>query len=313
MAEELMELHNVLLKKVKKKSPDFDCFGNACFESVGLALSDLPVISPVSDCDDDMSGLFHGNVTPEELQVFVSIKSKAVRDFSIGAAASSLLAWAATRRLNPVIRISLSGGAGATFGLWAFSRSFNSCIENILSLEGSRMQNELAKIVVRKYHRDPSRIQQISRHFYAEQVFDDSASDLPKLRWRYRSFFSDSSAAMQRNQDNDDQHGNNDQPYGGANSQNPHNNISDNLENKSNASNGDSDFKGAVKSKGDSVNLGTDMMGDPLDCVFGPTSMEEVIHISGNKRGERRATPHRKSRRKHRMRQKEAVADVLHA
>ncbi|KAI4368357.1 hypothetical protein MLD38_016923 [Melastoma candidum] len=271
MAEELMELHNVLLKK--------------------------------------------GNVTQEETQVFLSIKSKAVRDFSIGAAASSLLAWAATRRLNPVTRISLSGGAGATFGLWAFSRSFNSCIENILSLEGTRMQNELAKIVVRKYHHDPSRIQQISRHFYAEQVFDDSASDLPKLRWRHRSFFSDSADSRQRNQDTVEQHGNNDQPHGGVNSQNPRNNIPDNLKNKSNASNGDADFKGAVKSKGNPVDLGADMMGDPLDCVFGPTSMEEVIHISGNKSGERRATPqsHRKSRRKHRMRQREAAADVLHA
>lgn len=31
----------------------------------------------------------------------------------------------------------------------------------------------------------------MSRHFYLEEVFDDSTSDKPNFRWRYRSFFDD--------------------------------------------------------------------------------------------------------------------------
>lgn len=32
-------------------------------------------------------------------------------------------------------------------------------------------------------------MQRISKHFYPENVFDDSTVDQPKLRWRYRNFF----------------------------------------------------------------------------------------------------------------------------
>lgn len=34
-------------------------------------------------------------------------------------------------------------------------------------------------------------MQLISKHFYSEWIFDDSTSNTPKLRWRYRNFFSD--------------------------------------------------------------------------------------------------------------------------
>lgn len=31
----------------------------------------------------------------------------------------------------------------------------------------------------------------MSKHFYSERVFDDTTSDQPKIRWRFRNFFSD--------------------------------------------------------------------------------------------------------------------------
>ncbi|CAN6548375.1 unnamed protein product [Malus baccata var. baccata] len=39
-----------------------------------------------------------------------------------------------------------SAGAAALFGLWSLSRSLNSCVNHILSQDGSRMQAELATI-----------------------------------------------------------------------------------------------------------------------------------------------------------------------
>lgn len=44
-------------------------------------------------------------------------------------------------------------------------------------------------------------MQHISKHFYSEKVFDDS--DQPKLRWRYRNFFSDNVAHGQRTHEGD--------------------------------------------------------------------------------------------------------------
>lgn len=52
-----------------------------------------------------------------------------------------------------------------------------------------------------KYQDDPPKMQHISKHFYSEKVFDDS--DQPKLRWRYRNFFSDNVAHGQRTHEGD--------------------------------------------------------------------------------------------------------------
>lgn len=62
-----------------------------------------------------------------------------------------------------------------------------------------------------KYHNDPRTMQHISKHFFYEEVFDDSTLDRPKIRWRYRNFFSDDVAHAQRthyNDPKDNLHGN---------------------------------------------------------------------------------------------------------
>lgn len=45
--------------------------------------------------------------------------------------------------------------------------------------------------MVTKYQSDPLLMKLISKHFYSEKIFDDSTSNTPKLRWRYRNFYSD--------------------------------------------------------------------------------------------------------------------------
>lgn len=44
--------------------------------------------------------------------------------------------------------------------------------------------------IVKKYRHDPWKMRLISKHFYLEEVFDDSMPG-PNLRWRYRNFFGD--------------------------------------------------------------------------------------------------------------------------
>lgn len=36
---------------------------------------------------------------------------------------------------------------------------------------------------------DPKKIRLLSKHFYAENVFDDSHLDQPLTRWRFRNYF----------------------------------------------------------------------------------------------------------------------------
>lgn len=47
--------------------------------------------------------------------------------------------------------------------------------------------------MLQKYQHDPTRMQRISKHFYSEEVYDDS-SDRPRLRWRFRNFFEENAA-----------------------------------------------------------------------------------------------------------------------
>lgn len=114
-----------------------------------------------------------------------------MRDFTVGFGGASIITWLATRRLHNLFRFNLAVGAAAACGLWRFSRSVESSVEHVLSLEGSRIQKELANILLRRYHDNPWVHQRLSKYFYTEEVYDDSSVDRPKLQWRFRNFFGD--------------------------------------------------------------------------------------------------------------------------
>ncbi|KAL0548243.1 hypothetical protein IC582_012691 [Cucumis melo] len=229
-------------------------------------------------------------LTIEEAILLQTCRSKAVRDFTFGGILGGGLTWAGTWRLNKFTRLNLSGGAAALCGFWRFSRSLNSCVDYILSLDGSRMQKELANIVVTRYHNDPRAMQYISKHFFYEEVFDDSTSDRPKIRWRYRNFFSDDVAHSQRTHGND-------------------NNVHENSQRDSSAhqrdSYGDSDDKGnAHEFKPVLTKTGTDSAtADPLDCIFGTLAREEEIQHSTPSTPSPK--PHSRSRRYNRRHRKD--------
>ncbi|KAJ7980025.1 Mitochondrial intermediate peptidase [Quillaja saponaria] len=244
-------------------------------------------------------------LTPQEANLLLSCKSKAARDFTASALVGGAVSWTASWRLSKLFRANLAGGAAAFFGLWRFGRSLDSCVDHILALDGSRLQKELANIIVTKHHNDPGRMQLIDKHFYSEKIYDDSTSDHPKIRWRYRNFFSDNVSHGGKTHDNDS--------YNSTDGDSQNESYSDAT---SNHVPSDSDSKKtSFETKHASINPRVDVMADPLDCLFGYTAPVEVIrHSSVSK------TPtgmhnhgHRRSHRRRRMRHEHNLVNTAHA
>ncbi|KAL8486422.1 hypothetical protein ACS0TY_023203 [Phlomoides rotata] len=129
--------------------------------------------------------------TLQELSIIRAWKAQAKAAFYLGLSGGSAVAWLATRRLTKVsspLRLALTSGAGAVCGVWLCARSLGSSVEGILSLEGSRIQREMANIMLSKHHDNPWVQRLVSKHFYPEEVYVDSSTDKPVFRWRYRNF-----------------------------------------------------------------------------------------------------------------------------
>ncbi|XP_050219821.1 uncharacterized protein LOC126670195 isoform X2 [Mercurialis annua] len=213
------------------------------------------------------------NLTSEEVNVLLTCKSKAIREFTSGALIGGSVALAATWKLSNFARAYLSVGAAAIAGMRGFNRSLNSCVDHILDLDGSRIQRELANIIVNKHQDDPWTMRRLNRHFYQERVFDDSSSDKPIIRWRYRNFFGENVGHAQSENDGDSMG-------------DPH------------VSGNDSDSRKApAESKQVRMNHDADVMEDPLDSIFGRmAAVEEIKHRSSS------STPAKANTRSHNRR-----------
>ncbi|KAI8566268.1 hypothetical protein RHMOL_Rhmol02G0026900 [Rhododendron molle] len=183
------------------------------------------------------------------------------------------------------------GGAAVISSFWRFGRSLDSSVEHILSADGSRMQMELSKIILRKYGDDSTPMQLITKHFYSEKVFDDSSADQPKIRWRYRNFFSDNVAFSQRTH-NSDAHG-----YGET--------TDPQKTDMENADEPNCVLRSPV----------LDATTNPFDDVFGVTGSSEEIHHTNTSvlSPKRHGRSHKRSHRRHRMRHHEASSKIQHS
>lgn len=201
------------------------------------------------------------------------------------------------------MRINLSGGAAAFFGLWRLGKSLHSCVDHILGLEGTRMQRELATIIVQKYRDDPAIVKLISKHFYSEEVFDDSTSDRPKLRWRYRNVFSDNVSYSERTTDTHNPSGNPQQSHDKSphtlqqheSQSNPSNSVDDN---------GSKEIGSETKQASVKPEVFRGTMGDPLDFIFGTSTIREEIHHPSNSTSSNKVSCSRSHRRSHRRRRR---------
>ncbi|KAK9139907.1 hypothetical protein Scep_009588 [Stephania cephalantha] len=197
-------------------------------------------------------------INREEEAILGNCKASAIRVFGIGASVGAGLVWA---------------GAGFLAGMWQFNRSLDSCMNNILSMEGSRMQKELATLLLSRHWENPWRIRLLTKYFYLEEVFDDSNADQPKLRWRHRNFYGDTLAQNLRSYDRD--------------------NHDDNV---------DREAKKNTEPQQASMVQDDEIFADPLDCVFGnPVEREEVHRFDTTiMSAKRRMRNHKKSQRRNR-------------
>lgn len=216
-----------------------------------------------------------GNFTIQEANVFMKLRANCVRDFTLGLSGGSIVTWLASKKLPNAVRLYLAGAVGLCSGMWMFKKAADNSAQYILSLEGTRLQKELGAVMLKKYQNDPLIMQYVSKYFYSEVVYND-ASDLPRLRWRYRNFFTDSYPETSKTPGTYDQ------------------NKDVGLE------------KINQNRKPAQMNTVVDATENPFDCIFGvPESPDEIPHSDTfNKPGSRAARgnnkrSHHRQHRKH--------------
>ncbi|XP_039119365.1 uncharacterized protein LOC120255659 [Dioscorea cayenensis subsp. rotundata] len=85
-------------------------------------------------------------MTREEAVFFKECKDKAIEDFTVGACASSVVAWIASRSLVPCHRFSLSAESGMLAGMWRFNHSLDACVDKILQRDWDRMKFDAQEV-----------------------------------------------------------------------------------------------------------------------------------------------------------------------
>ncbi|OMO80761.1 hypothetical protein CCACVL1_12774 [Corchorus capsularis] len=223
------------------------------------------------------------DLTLEEEAIMEKWKSKAVGSFFEGVLAGSAIGALATVpwKLHKLLWWTMTSGAVTIFAFRRFRSSIHSSLDDILASDRTRMQRELANIIVKKYRHEPLLMQLISKNFYSEEVYDDSSSEL-QIRCRYRNFFSDISYDQET--DNDSQ---NDSHKAAASSDSHKKFDSKRIDSSS---------------KQIPVDSGVDLMEDPLDFIFGHTATTEENHHSTTSSVPSRAQRRTQKRAQHRGR-----------
>ncbi|XP_019168088.1 PREDICTED: uncharacterized protein LOC109163829 isoform X2 [Ipomoea nil] len=245
---------------------------------------------------DELLRLQKVPVTREEAEVLNSWRNNAIRDLGIGMSIGSIASWLVTRRLNNFFRANIAAAVGISFGLWRCSKSMESSVEQSLSLHGTRLQRELAGIIVKKYQHDSLGMQLVSKYFISENVYDDLSPDKPKQRWRLRNFFSENLDSFQRT---------------GEDSYENATHLEGNNMKKPNA--GEDSFvsrrKTNQKSDLEQKKMSADGDADPFDCIFGPADNADEIHHqspdASHTLPRKHGRSHRRSRRRHQTHQQE--------
>ncbi|XP_019107999.1 uncharacterized protein LOC104906676 isoform X2 [Beta vulgaris subsp. vulgaris] len=241
-------------------------------------------------------------LTEQEAAVFARCKSQVFRNCAIGGSVAT-----ATRKLNSFSRLALAGGASFLTAIWSLHKSVDSCVDHILAMDGSRMQYELKKInrarkqeceggvardggrrrILDKFGNDPEKMQLFSKHFYCEEVFNDSTPGQPKSYYRQRNLYVDD----QRTAD-------------GSSSQ-----VSDKKGVLHNQRNDDSNIKmrnptAEIKQVPIISGIHVFGYGDPIDVLFGHSSPNEELHHPDESGNSAKVQSHRqrRARRRHKVR-----------
>ncbi|XP_042451668.1 uncharacterized protein LOC122036427 isoform X3 [Zingiber officinale] len=74
------------------------------------------------------------------------------------------------------------------------------------ALEGSRIQRELANVILTKHANSPEKVKLVRKHYYPEQVFSDLNPDKTTFRWRLRNVYMDGTSHRTDSVEDNDNH-----------------------------------------------------------------------------------------------------------
>ncbi|CAI0465928.1 unnamed protein product [Linum tenue] len=235
-------------------------------------------------------------LTAPEAQLLQVCKSSAIRAFTFGAFLGGSTAWAVTWRLSRVLRVNISGGAAAFLGFWRFGHSLESCVDHILSKDGSRLQRELANLMVKNHSHIPWAKQLLCKRFYMETVYNDTGSGEAMLRWRHRNYSGDS----EQKTGNSDHH--KDSEDRNANDQDHHNHSLKETDTIKKVDNSKPKQVTVTPTTSQQAHIAE----DPISSIFGGVAppVEEIHHPATPPGSGPRAThrSHRQSHRRNRRR-----------
>ncbi|KAJ1687356.1 hypothetical protein LUZ63_018746 [Rhynchospora breviuscula] len=202
-----------------------------------------------------------GKLSKWEKELFKSIAFSAVTDFFKGAVGSISVVWPAFWAIPTISRLTLSTVAGIVAGNWYGCRTIGASIDRSLGLQGTRVQRELASLILTEYKDDKSLQMLMRKHFYSEQVFRDVNSEVPVFLWRPRNTYVEFSLSQNQieadgvelNQKNR-QH----EPTTEKSDTTPHSQKSDYSENSS-----------LHEKQNTTRNHNWDLFVDPLESIFG--------------------------------------------
>ncbi|XP_016490020.2 uncharacterized protein LOC107809838 [Nicotiana tabacum] len=224
-------------------------------------------------------------LTRDEAKLVNSLQQDAVRNFGIGATGASIATWFVTRRLNNLMRINLTAGVGFFYGVRRVGKFLDSRAEHILSQHETRLQSELAEIMLKKYQQHPQVLRRVSKYFFCENVYDDDSTDRPKPRWRFRNLYKEDLASAHMKSDDDS--------------------YSKRINSEKTDLRKTDIQRKQINTSAAAVVL--EAIEDPFDCIFGPPKSVENTHrpdtVSTPPR--MRSRNQKRSHRRHRMHHKE--------
>ncbi|KAH7665994.1 Nucleotide-diphospho-sugar transferases protein [Dioscorea alata] len=142
--------------------------------------------------------------------------------------------------------------------MWRCNHSLDACVDKILGRDWDRMKLSSADIIMKRYMNNPSRVKLLGKHMYPEEVFNDLNPNRTFTLWRFGYMFIEGND-VQKLQYNE-------------------------VKNHKN-SNSKEQPKQIIIS-----NQCSDMITDPLDCIFGDLESSKEVSHSNNvgKRSRRR-------------------------
>ncbi|KAH7352616.1 hypothetical protein KP509_19G054200 [Ceratopteris richardii] len=125
-------------------------------------------------------------LSKREIEAFEKCRNKGKSRIAETFLTAGTVLWAVTGRLRLVERLAASF-SGASIGAYLALRfSTNQCMEDLLGLEGSHVQERLAEVLRSHAIKYPSARKMLEKYYYLEPLYDDSGQETSSFALRKR-------------------------------------------------------------------------------------------------------------------------------